>query len=63
MSKRAHPTLIGLFVLGAIVLLLVVLLFVAGGRIFRETRQGVMRLDRFVSHVLVERLRERRVIP
>jgi hypothetical protein len=29
----------------------------------RETRQGVLRLDRFVSHVLIERLRERRVIP
>lgn len=29
----------------------------------RESRQGVLRLDRFVTPALIERLRERRVIP
>ncbi|MCA9604787.1 MAG: amino acid permease [Myxococcales bacterium] len=29
----------------------------------RESRHGILRLDRFVTHVLIERLRERRVIP
>lgn len=38
MSKKANPTLIGGFVLGALLLLVAVLLVVSGGRLFRDTR-------------------------
>lgn len=42
MSKRANPTLIGIFVLGAIALAVVTILLVAGGEWFQEKRQHVM---------------------
>ncbi len=41
MSKKANPTLIGAFVLGAVALLLAVLLVISGGRFSRETRRAV----------------------
>ncbi|MBI5556258.1 MAG: MCE family protein [Deltaproteobacteria bacterium] len=42
MSKRANPTLIGIFVLGAVTLGVVAVLLLAGGQWFRERRQHVM---------------------
>jgi paraquat-inducible protein B len=41
MSKKANPTLIGIFVVGAVALLVVVLLTISGGRLFRDTHQAV----------------------
>lgn len=41
MSKKANPTLIGAFVVGAIALLVIVLLAISGGRLFRDTHKAV----------------------
>ena len=41
MSKKANPTAIGAFVLGAILLLVTVLLVIGGGKILRDTRSVV----------------------
>lgn len=45
MSKKANPTLIGAFVLGAVVLLTGVVLLVSGGRFFRDVRMVVCYFD------------------
>lgn len=42
MSKQANPTLIGIFVLGALSLAVVTVLLLGGGRWFRERRQHLM---------------------
>lgn len=42
MSKRANPTLIGIFVLGALALGIITVLLLAGGQWFRERRQHIM---------------------
>lgn len=42
MSRRANPTLIGIFVLGAVSLAIVTVLLLGGGRWFRERRQHIM---------------------
>ncbi|MBI4292625.1 MAG: MCE family protein [Betaproteobacteria bacterium] len=42
MSKRANPTLIGAFIVGALALAVVAVLLLAGGTWFREPRQHVM---------------------
>lgn len=42
MSKRANPTLIGTFVLGAVSLGVITVLLLGGGQWFRERRQHVM---------------------
>ncbi|OGQ95149.1 MAG: hypothetical protein A2521_00375 [Deltaproteobacteria bacterium RIFOXYD12_FULL_57_12] len=42
MSKRANPTLIGAFVLGAITLGVVVIMLLSGGQWFQERRQQIM---------------------
>ncbi|MBC8209091.1 MAG: MCE family protein [Desulfobulbaceae bacterium] len=42
MSRQANPTLIGVFVLGAIVLGVVTLLLLAGGQWFQERRQHIL---------------------
>jgi len=42
MSKRANPTLIGAFIVGAIALAVVAVLLLAGGAWFQEPRQHVM---------------------
>jgi len=42
MSKRANPTLIGAFVLGAVTLGILTVLLLGGGRWFRERRQHIM---------------------
>lgn len=42
MSKRANPTLIGIFVLGAITLAVVAVLLLGGGQWFQERRQHIM---------------------
>lgn len=46
MSKRANPTLIGIFVLGALTLGVVTILLVAGGQWFKERRQHIMYFER-----------------
>ena len=53
MSKKANPTLIGTFVLGAMALLVVVLLLIGTGRIFRDTRQAVAYFDSSVRGLQV----------
>ncbi len=45
MSKQANPTLIGAFVLGAIILGTVVVLLLAGGQWFQEKRQHMLYFD------------------
>lgn len=42
MSKRANPTFIGIFVLGAVTLGILTVLLLGGGRWFRERRQHIM---------------------
>ncbi len=42
MSKRANPTFIGIFVLGAVTLGIVTVLLLGGGRWFRQHRQHIM---------------------
>ncbi len=42
MSRRANPTLIGIFVLGAVILGITTILLLAGGQWFRERHQNVM---------------------
>ena len=42
MSKRANPTLIGIFVLGAVSLGILAVLLLGGGQWFREKRQHIM---------------------
>lgn len=42
MSKRANPTLVGIFVMGAVILAILALLLLGGGQWFREKRQLIM---------------------
>ncbi|MFA6284033.1 MAG: MlaD family protein [Desulfurivibrionaceae bacterium] len=42
MSKQANPTLIGAFVLGAVILGMITILLLAGGQWFQERRQHVL---------------------
>jgi paraquat-inducible protein B len=42
MSKRANPTLIGAFVIGALVLAVTGVLLFGGGRFFTESREGII---------------------
>ena len=41
MSKKASPTMIGMFVIGAVALIVVAVLVIAGGTLFQEKRQFV----------------------
>jgi paraquat-inducible protein B len=49
MSKRANPTLIGGFVVGAIALAIVAVIVIGGGRFFTETRPGVIYFQESVA--------------
>jgi len=42
MSRKANPTMIGAFVLGALILVIIIVLLLAGGNWFRERRQYIM---------------------
>jgi paraquat-inducible protein B len=52
-SKKTSPTLIGAFLLGAIVLALVALLVFGSGRLFRTTHEFVLYFDGSVNGLLV----------
>jgi paraquat-inducible protein B len=52
-SKRASPTLIGAFVLGALVLTLAAILTLGSGRFFRTTHEYVLYFDGSVNGLLV----------
>lgn len=45
MSRRANPTLIGLFVFGALVLAIIATLLLSGGHWFKERRQYILYFD------------------
>jgi paraquat-inducible protein B len=49
MSKRASPTLIGGFVVGALALAIVGVIVIGGGRFFTETREGVIYFQESVA--------------
>lgn len=49
MSKRANPTLIGGFVVGALALAIVGVIVIGGGRFFTETRAGVIYFQESVA--------------
>jgi paraquat-inducible protein B len=53
MSKQANPTLIGAFVLGAIVLGVMTILLLAGGQWFQERRQHVLYFEGAVQGLQV----------
>jgi paraquat-inducible protein B len=52
-SKRTSPTLIGAFVLGALILTVVAILMLGSGRLFRKTHEYVLYFDGSVNGLLV----------
>jgi paraquat-inducible protein B len=52
-SKRASPTLIGAFVLGALILTVVAIIVLGSGRFFRKTHEYVLYFDGSVNGLLV----------
>lgn len=49
MSKRANPSVIGAFVVGALALAIAGVILIGGGRLFTETRDGVIFFQESVS--------------
>ena len=49
MSKKANPTLIGAFVVGAIVLVIIAVTILGSGRLFRKTYEFVLYFEGSVS--------------
>jgi len=49
MNKRISPAMIGAFVLGAVVLIVIAILVFGSGRLFRQTRNFVLYFDNSVN--------------
>lgn len=49
MSKRASPTVVGTFVVAAVVLTLIAIVILGGGRVFHDTARMIVYFDRSVS--------------
>ena len=53
MSKKVSPTLIGAFVVGAVALIVIAILLLGSGRLFRQTRDFVLYFDNSVNGLRV----------
>jgi paraquat-inducible protein B len=53
MNKKISPTLIGVFVIGALVLLVIAIIAFGSGRLFRQTREFVLYFDSSVNGLRV----------
>ena len=49
MNKKISPTLIGVFVIGAVALIVIAILVFGSGRLFRQTRDFVLYFDNSVN--------------
>jgi len=53
MSTKVSPTLIGAFVIGAVALIVIAILLLGSGRLFRQTRDFVLYFDNSVNGLRV----------